>query len=118
MLDNKDYGDGGKSNANHYQGKHNSFGAPMSGLEGVVFQPHSLAAQFKKINDRLADHVGVIFKRMVPTMGKTLKKLVNPVLVVPSMPDSNSKSYDDEIIVFAETYKLTNQDICEFKNAN
>ena len=34
------------------------------------------------------------------------------------MPDSKSKSYDAEIIVFAETYKLANQDIHEFKDAN
>ena len=51
-------------------------------------------------------------------MGKATRKLVQTVLAVPSMLDSKSKSYDAEIIVFAETYKLTNQDICEFKDAN
>ena len=69
----------------------------------MVLQPHSSAAQFKKINDRLANHVGVTFKQMGPTMGKALSKMVNPVLVVPSMPDIDSKFYDAEIIVFAET---------------
>ena len=44
-------------------------------------------------------------------MGKAMRKLVKPVLLVPSMPDNDSKSYDAEVIVFAETYKLTNQDI-------
>ena len=34
------------------------------------------------------------------------------------MPDSKSKSYDAEIIVFAETYKLANHYIREFKDAN
>ena len=34
------------------------------------------------------------------------------------MPDSDSKSYDVNIIVFAETYKLVNQDIRKFKDAN
>ena len=43
---------------------------------------------------------------------------MQPFLTVPSMPDSDSKSYDAEIIVFAETYKLGNQDIREFKDAN
>ena len=43
---------------------------------------------------------------------------MQPVLAVPSMLDSESKAYDAEIIVFAETYKLANQDICEFKDAN
>ena len=51
-------------------------------------------------------------------MGKALRKMMQPFLTVPSMPDSDSKSYDAEIIVFAETYKLANQDIREFKDAN
>ena len=51
-------------------------------------------------------------------MGKALRKLVQPVLSVPSMPERESKTYDTEIIVFTETYKLANQDICEFKDAN
>ena len=55
---------------------------------------------------------------MGPTMGKALSKMVKPVLVVPSMPDNDSKSYDAKIIMFAETYKLVNQDIREFKDSN
>ena len=55
---------------------------------------------------------------MVPTMGKDLKKMVQPVLIVPSIPDSDLKSYDANIIVFDDTYKLANQDICDFKDAN
>ena len=84
----------------------------------MVFQPHSSATQFKKNNDRLADHVRVTFRKMSPTMGKTLRKLVQPVLAVPIMPDSESKSYDTEIIVLAEMYKLAYKDIREFKDAN
>ena len=118
MPDNKDSGGGGKSNANRYQGNHESFRAPTSGLAYVVFQPHSLAADFKKINDRLANHVGVTFKQMGLTMGKDMRKLVNPVLVVLIMPDRNLKSYNAEIIVFAVTYKLLNHDICELKYSN
>ena len=37
---------------------------------------------------------------------------------MPSITDSNSKSYDAKNIVFAETYKLVNQDICKFKYDN
>ena len=118
MSDNKYSGSGGKSNANFSQGKYDSFRAPTSGLEDVFFQPHSSATQFKKNNDRVADHVGVTFRRMGPMMGKYPRKLVQTVLALPSMPDSNSKLYDSKIIVFSETYKLTNPDICELKDAN
>ena len=118
MLDNKNSGSGGKSNANHSHGWHDYFHAPTSGLGGVFFQPHSLAAQFKKKNYRQDNHVGVTFRQMVPTMGKDLKKMVQPVLIVPSIPDSDLKSYDANIIVFDDTYKLANQDICDFKDAN
>ena len=45
---------------------------------------------------------------MDPTMGKALRKLVQPVLSVTSMPERESKTYDTENIVFTETYKLTN----------
>ena len=55
---------------------------------------------------------------MAPTMDKAMRKLLQPVLSVPSIPDRYSKSYDADIIVFAETYKLANQDIHEFKDAN
>ena len=34
------------------------------------------------------------------------------------MPGSESKLYDSEIIMFAETYKLANQNIRKFKDAN
>ena len=118
MLDKNDSGSGSKSNANRFHGKHDYFRAPTSGLEDMVFQPHSSAVQFKKNNDRMANHVKVTFKKMVPTMGKALVKLVQSVLSVPSMPDSDLKLYDADIILFAETYKLANQDIREFKDAN
>ena len=42
-----------------YQGKHESFRAPNSGLEDVVFHLYSSTAEFKKFNDRLADYFGV-----------------------------------------------------------
>ena len=70
MSDNKDSGSGGKTNTNRFYEKYNSFRAPTSGLEDVVFQPHSSAAQFKKKNDRLDDHIGVTLRRMGPKMGK------------------------------------------------
>ena len=118
MSDNKDYGSGGKSNSNISYGKHNFFCATTSGMEDVVFQPQSSAAHFKNNNDRLADHVGVTFRQMGPVMGKDMRKLVQPVLAVPSMTNSESKSYDAKIIVFADTYKIANQDIRKFKDAN
>ena len=118
MLYNKDYGDGVKSNANRSQGKQDHFCAPTSVLEDVVFQTHSPAAHFNKSNYRLADHIRVTFKQMGPTMGKAMRKLVKPFIVVPSIPDSNSKFYDAKIIVFSETYKIANQDIREFKDVN
>ena len=117
MSNNKDSGSGGKSNTNRSHGKYNSFCAPTSGLEDVVFKPYSLDARFNKNNDWQADHVGVSFRRMVPTMGKALRKLAQLVLAVPSMPNSKSKTYDAEIIEFAEIYKLANQGICKFKDA-
>ena len=88
MSDKKISVRGGKSITNFSHGKYDSFHASTSGVEDVVFQPHSSAAQFKKNNDRLADHVRVTFRQMSPTMGKTLRKLVQPVLAVPIMPDS------------------------------
>ena len=51
-------------------------------------------------------------------MGKDLRKVVQPVLTVPSILDSEFKLYDAKIIVFAEMYKLSNQDIRKFKDAN
>ena len=57
-------------------GKHDFFCAPTSGLEDVVFQPHSSAAQFKNNNDHMDDHVRVTFKLMVPKMSKALMKPV------------------------------------------
>ena len=51
-------------------------------------------------------------------MGKDLRKVVQPVLTVPSILDSGFKLYDAKIIVFAEMYKLSNQDIRKFKDAN
>ena len=64
MKDNKDSGSGGKSNANRSHGKYDYFCAPTSGLKDVVFQPHSSAAQFKKNNDWLDNHVRVKFPQM------------------------------------------------------
>ena len=55
---------------------------------------------------------------MGPTMGKYLGKLMQPVLAVPSMPVRKLKSYDADIIMFSETNKLVNQDICEFNESN
>ena len=118
MLDKNYSGSGSKSNANRFHGKHDYFRAPTSGLEDVIFQLHSSTAWSKENNDQLANHVGLTFRRMGQTMCKSLRKLVQPVLVVPIMSDSESKSYEAEIIVFAETYKLANQDIREYKNAN
>ena len=88
MSYNKDSGSSDKSNTNRSHGKYDSFCAPTNDLEDVVFQPHSSDAQFKKKNDRMTDHVRVTFRRMGLTMGKALRKLVQPVLSVPSMPDS------------------------------
>ena len=51
-------------------------------------------------------------------MGKTLRKLVHPVLIVRSMPEIYLKFYYGNIIVFAETYNLTNQGIHEFKDTS
>ena len=113
-----DYESGSKPNTNFSHKKYDSFSALTSGLEDVAFQPHSLATQFKKKNDRLADHVGVTFRRMGLKIGKAMRKLVQPVLAVPIMPDSESKAHDAEIIVFTETFKIANQDIREFKDAN
>ena len=91
MSDNKNSVRGGKSITNFSHGKYDSFHASTSGLEDVVFQPHSSAAQFKKNNDRLADHVGVSFRRMGPTMGKAMRKLVQPVLSVTRITERESK---------------------------
>ena len=84
MLDTtKNNGGVGKQVARCYQGKHESFRAPNSGLEDVVFHPSSAAAEFKTFNYRLSNYVGVSFKHFGSPMSKALRKLEKPLFVLP-----------------------------------
>ena len=101
-----------------YQGKHESFCAPTSGLEDVVFHPSSLAAEFKKYNDRLADYVGVSLKHFDPPMNKALRKLVKPLFVLPGQPDSDSKLYETEVVVWTDAFTRVKNDSRCFTEAD
>ena len=104
--------------SSRYQGKHESFKAPTSGLEDVVFNPSSSAADFKKFNDCLAHHVGVTFKLFGPPMSKALRKLVKPLFVLLAKPDPDSKSYQVDVIVWTETWTEVKDDRRQFTEAN
>ena len=119
MSDTTKNNDGGAVNqTSRYQGKHGSFRAPTSGLEDVVFHPSSLAAEFKKYNDRLADYVSVSFKNFGPPMSKALRKLAKPLFVLPEQPDSDSKSYATEVVVWTDAFTRVKDDSRRFTEAN
>ena len=114
----KNNGGGPGKQTSRYQGKHESFCAPTSGPEDVLFHPSTLAAEFKKYNDRLADYVGVLFKHFGPPMRKALCKLAKLLFVLPEQPDSDSKSYADEVVVWTDAFTRIKDDSRRFTEAN
>ena len=101
-----------------YPGKHESFKASTSGLEDVVFHPSSSAAEFKKFNERLADHISVPFKRFGPPMSKALRKLVKLLFVLPEKPDTDSKSYQVDVVMWTDEWSQVKDDCRQFTEAN
>ena len=68
---------------------HDDFRGPTTGLEDIVFKEllSSMNASTMKSNcDRLAEHIGIHFKKSASVSAKAMREGVSPVYVEPSEP--------------------------------
>ena len=114
----KNNGGVGKQVSSRYQGKHKIFRAPTSGLDDVVFQPSSSAAEFKTFNDCLANYVGMYLKHFGLPMIKALRKMAKPLFVLTEQPDSDSKFYVTEVVVWTDAFTKVKDDSRRFTESN